>query len=127
MNERRGGIVVRVEGSLLFLPAAAASRVLPLPQVTRLPGAPSNLVGLAVYDDEIVPIISIGSARGAMILCTYRGERLGLVGAEIAGTGLFDGIEGGGVELDGERAKPLDLATICASVDGANWAGRWGG
>jgi hypothetical protein len=53
--KRTGGIVVRVDGALRFLPAAVALRVAPPPRVTPVPGAPSELLGITIHEGVIVP------------------------------------------------------------------------
>ena len=118
---------MRVEGELAFLSAGIAAKIGPVPQLTRVPGAPAALLGVALYDDEIIPVLAIGSARDAMVLCDHLGERLGIVGGEIVGTGVFE-VDGPDVVVfQGERVKPLDVATLYARVRASGWGGRWEG
>jgi hypothetical protein len=125
---RRGGILVRVDGALCFVPASVALRIAPPPRVTRIPAAPPELLGIAPYEGSIVPVIAIGPARREMIVCQHAGELVGLVGGEVVGTGTFDAVPGriDLVEYEGERAQVIDLPAIYgrvqASVRPAQWA-----
>ena len=56
---KRGGVVVRVDGELRFLPAAVALKVTPTPKVTTVPGAPAELVGIALHEGTVVPVVAV--------------------------------------------------------------------
>jgi chemotaxis signal transduction protein len=114
---------VRVDGELRFLPAASAVRISSAPRVTPVPGGPDSLLGVTVYEGMIVPVLSIGSLRGEMIVCQHAGELVGLVGGEIVQTGTFDAADGG-VNLGGTHAPALDLSAIYARVLTAPRAAR---
>ncbi len=126
--EKRGGLLLRVHGALHFVSAAVALRVAPPPRVTPVPGAPPEFVGITMHEGAIVPVVAVGPQVGRMVVCQYGGELLGVVGAEIVGTGLFDvateGIDR--VEHEGETVEPLDLAALYARVQSAARRGRWG-
>ena len=126
--EKRGGLLLRVYGTLHFVSAAVALRVAPPPRVTPVPGAPPELVGIAMHEGAIVPVVAVGPQVGQMIVCHYGGELLGVVGAEIVSTGLFDVATEGTerIEHEGETVEPLDLATIYACVQSGARRGRWG-
>lgn len=127
MSDERGGIVLRVDdGALAFLPASVAVKVAPLPRITRVAGAPFELLGIALHEGEIMPVISIGNARKEMVVCTQAGELLGLVGGTVLGTGMFEA-EGDGVTVKGAPAPLLDVAALYARVQEGAWAGKWGG
>jgi hypothetical protein len=124
---RVGGILLRVGGSLVYLPAAIALRLAPIPQIARVPGAPKELLGIALHGGEILPIISVGTERESMVVCTYGGALVGVVGGRIVGTGMFDAAaDGESVFYEGEAASAFDLAGICARMQTASWEGRWG-
>ncbi|HEY8088382.1 MAG TPA: hypothetical protein VIF09_11070 [Polyangiaceae bacterium] len=127
-GSKRGGVVVRVDGELRFLPAAVALKVTPAPKVTTVPGAPPELVGIALHEGVVVPVMAVGAARGEMIVCQHAGELLGVVGGEVVGTGLFDVVSDRPdlVDVGGKHARPLDLATLYARVQAGTRPGRWG-
>jgi chemotaxis signal transduction protein len=109
-RERRGGLLLRVEGELRFLAASVAVRVAPLPPVEAVPGAPPDLLGIALHEGVVVSVIAIGPRRDAngqntMIVCQHAGELVALVGAEVVEAGTFD---------EQGAAQPLDLAAIYA-------------
>jgi hypothetical protein len=74
-------------------------------------------------------VIALGPVHQAMLVCAYLGEKIGLVGGEIVGAGLFpvdaDAVDA--VRYGEERARSLDVASIYARVQGEGWAGRWRG
>jgi hypothetical protein len=124
-----GGIVLRVEGTLCWLPATTAVKVAPPPRIARVPGAPSELLGVALHEGVILPVIAIGSERGDLVVCSHMGELLGLVGGNVVHAGLLEPVKEHPelVVLKGQRAKLLDVAAIYARVQAGAWAGRWGG
>ena len=102
-----GGVLFRVDDVLYFLPASVATKVLPMPNVARVAGAPALLVGVALVDGETLPVVAISDldARGSrrpppangtradnrpLLVCTVAGEKIGLVGLSIVKTGRFD-------------------------------------
>jgi chemotaxis signal transduction protein len=103
-TERQGGLLLRVEGELRYLAASVAVRVVPMPPVEAVPGAPPDLLGIALHEGLVLSVIAIGPRRDAMIVCQHAGELVALVGAEVVQAGTFE--EGG--------ASPLDLAAIYA-------------
>jgi hypothetical protein len=127
VDAKRGGVLIRLDGALHFVPASVALAVTPVPQIARVPGAPETLLGAALHDGEVVPVIAIGSARGSMLVCSYLGEKVGLLGGGIEATGLYevDPHTADAVRHKGETARTLDIATIYARVQGEGWAGRW--
>lgn len=127
-----GGIVFRVGDEHFFLPATVAVKVLPLPEIARVPGAPPALVGVALVDGEPVPVVAIdvarahaiGASRAAMLVCLHVGERIALVGLEIVRTGDFpaDGHAADEVVVDGARARLFDLAAVVSQMREGRWA-----
>lgn len=120
-------MLVRLDGTLHFVPASVALAITTPPPIARVPGAPEALLGAALHDGDVVPVLSIGSARDAMLVCSYLGEKVGLLGASIVATGLYDvdPEAADAVRHQGETARTLDLAAIYARVQGEGWAGRW--
>ena len=127
-GQRRGGVVLRVAGELRFVPAPVAMRVAPAPRLTSVPGAPPELVGIAVHEGVVVPVVAVGEARGDMVVCQHAGELVGIIGGEVVRTGSFDVVADRPelVRVDGERALPLDIAAVYARIQAGNRPGRWG-
>jgi hypothetical protein len=127
-GQRLGGLLLRVDGALRFAPATVALRVVAPPRVTPVPGAPPALLGVALHEGLVVPVVAIGSARGDMVLCQHAGELVGLVGGEVVATGSF--ARAGGaldrVEHEGETVEPLDVSAIYAQVQSKARPVRWG-
>ena len=127
MEAKRGGVLLRLDGALHFIPASVALAVTSAPQIARVPGAPEALLGAALHEGEVVPVVAIGAARESMLVCSYLGEKVGLLGAHIEATGLYDvdPEAADAVRHNGETARTLDLAAIYARIQGEGWAGRW--
>ncbi len=134
----KGGVVFRVAEARYFLPATTASKVLPMPGVARVPGAPADLVGVALVEGEMVPVMDIGgdpppSRRAVtpsrprtdnrpMLVCTCQGERVGLVGLEVIATGLFEAAADESVVHEGALAPLFDVAAVIGRLRGSRWA-----
>jgi len=119
---------LRVDGALFFVPASLAIRIAPWPRVTPVPGSPPGLLGMAMHEGYVVPVIAIGSARGEMVVVQYAGELVGLVGADIVRTGTFPVVteRPEAIEHEGAPVRPLDVAAVYARVQSGARAGRWG-
>lgn len=132
---RQGGVLFRVGEALFFLPATVASKILPMPGVARVPGAPEELVGVALVEGEMVPVVAVGEldGRGAprttgttgerrradnrpMLVCNYHGERVGLVGLEVIATGRLEDRD------DGKEAALFDVGAVVARLREGRWA-----
>jgi len=115
---RRGGVVLRVDEVLSFIPASVALRVAPPPRVTAIPGAPPELFGITLYEGVIVPVIAIGSGRREMVVCQHAGELVGLVGGQVVHSGSFDLVPGRAdrVMYEGQPAQLIDLTTVYGRV-----------
>ncbi len=112
-------------GHLYFVPAHVADRVAPMPDVARVPGTHADLIGIALYEGTILPVVAIGTARSSMLVISYLGEPIGIVGADVVSSGAFEAAgDGASVRHDGRIAKPLDLAGIYARLQSSSWAGR---
>ncbi len=122
---KRGGVLVRHEGALRFLPASVVVRIAPRPTISRVPGAPKSLLGVAYTGGEVVPVVSIADSNEGtpLIVCRYLGEPVGIVGCEVVETGSFDADPSaeGAVVARGEPARSLDLAATFASLQSARF------
>jgi chemotaxis signal transduction protein len=112
-----------------------------MPDVAHVPGAPEELVGVALVEGEMVPVVAIGeldarassrSGRGVagdkrtdnrpMLVCEYFGERVGLVGLEIIATGTFDAETPEHVVHDGVAAPLFDVGAVVGRLREGRWA-----
>lgn len=134
-----GGVVFRIGEERYFLPADVASKVLPMPGVARVPGGPPELVGVALVEGDMVPVVAVGDldARGSrrpaspnrtradhrpMLVCVVMGERVGLVGLEILASGVFEAAEPSGVTHDDVAVPLFDVAAAVARLREGRWA-----
>ena len=126
MEVQRGGLLLRVDGELRFVPGTVAVSVAPAGRVTAVPGAPPDLLGIAMHEGAVVPVVAIGAARGDMVVCQHAGELVALVGGEVVRTGRFESVaeRADMVLVDGERVKQLDLTAVYARVQTGGRPGR---
>jgi hypothetical protein len=126
MPQKRGGVVVRHEGALRFLPASVVVRIAQRPPISRVPGSPKSMLGVAYTGGEIVPVVSISESAPSdtpLVVCRYLGESVGIVGCEVVMTGTFDADPSaeGAVIAEGAPARSLDLAATFATLQSARW------
>jgi hypothetical protein len=123
------GVVLRAAGVLWFVPATIAVKVAPVPEIARVPGAPPDLLGIALVDGDIVPVVAleqeVATAR-ALLICQFLDEPLGLLAGAVVRSGAFEA-DGDGALYEGERARPLDFAAMYARLHAGSWAGRFRG
>ena len=113
----RGGMLIKIDGAPHFIDASEAVAIEHAPRIERLPGAPAEIAGITAYKGAIIPVIALStSTTPAMIVVRHASELVGLIGAEIVGTGIFTD----------ESAPLLDIGALHARVHGGGWAGRWG-
>jgi hypothetical protein len=118
---RLRGLVVKLGDTLRFVPASVALQVAPTPRVTAVVGAPSELLGVALFSGVVLPVLAIGPARAQMVVCQCAGELVGVVGLSVVEAGAFDaaGDRPDGVTYAGEIAALLDVPALCASLQTA--------
>jgi len=115
----RGGVVFGAGGQLHFLPALVIQQIIQLPAITRIPAAPPELAGVAQTEGEIVPVIRIGDTeQGLLLVCSYMGEPIAVIGQEIVGVGHYevDPDHPESIVVGEARAKALDLGKIYARI-----------
>lgn len=124
---RRGGVLLWVDDALCFVPASVALRVVPPPRVTSIPGAPPELIGIALHEGIIVPVIAIGTARREMIVCQHAGELVGLLGGHVVQSGTFNLVAGRAnrVMHEGQPAQLINLTAIYGRVLASARPGPW--
>lgn len=120
-------MLLRTPDGLRFLPANVVTNVARLPPILRVAGAPEGVLGIVHEAGAILPVVEIGPAREVLLVCTYLGEPIGLVGAEIVCTGLFepDAESPECLMHEGELARTFDLSAIYTRLHSATWASRW--
>lgn len=116
-GEKRPGLLLRVDGALVFVPASIATTVAHGARITRVPGAPDELLGIVLHEGQVVPVVAIGKGTtGTMVVCSYLGEPIALAGGEVVQSGVTD--------VDGARL--IDLSAIYARIQAGGWSTRWG-
>jgi len=108
----QGGVVFRVGSEPYYLPATIAMRVVPVPRIGRVPGGPVDLVGVALVENEMVPVVSVGASRSAMLVVQCLGEPVGIVGIDIVATG----------RVVDEHTRLFDVSALVARLRETRWA-----
>jgi len=124
---KRGGLLLRTDDGLRFLPASLVTSLARLPPILRVAGAPEGVLGIVHENGEIMPVVAIGPERSVLMVCSYLGEPIGLVGAQIVRAGLFepDPITPEALMYEGELARPFDLSAIYTRLQTSTWASGW--
>ncbi len=126
VGREMGGVVVETDYGLLFVPASVAIKFVAMPKVLSVPDAPPGLLGVALIDGTVIPVVALGPARDAMLVCTYLGEPIGIVGHAVVASGTFEPAQDlpGSVQCRAGIAKTMDLSSLAASLSKNAWAGR---
>jgi chemotaxis signal transduction protein len=116
-----GGVLLRLGGSRFAVAMAGVAEVTALPGVTRLPGAPPWLVGVANWRGRMLPVVDIrslvgvpvtplaSSARLVVVMAGPRGElTAGLVAEAVPG--VYD------VAMDAMSVPPATLPPEAARL-----------
>jgi len=101
----RGGLVMRSDNGLCFVPADIAHGLVPEPEISDVPGTG---VGMALVAGEVLPVLALGNRVGAMVVCEVAGERIAFSGLTPEASGFFESCPGG-VRVGQEVAPELDL------------------
>jgi purine-binding chemotaxis protein CheW len=107
---RQSHLVFSCGASWYAVPAERAAEVVTFPELTRVPGAPSHLLGVFAHRGEVIPVIDLGTLTGtssdggrrAVLLRLSRGS-MALTASKVAGvsslTGKLDPLGGTGVHV----------------------------
>jgi hypothetical protein len=119
----RGGLVMRSDQGLRFIPAEVAQNLVPEPEVSDVPGTG---VGMALVGGEVLPVLPLGSSAGAVVVCEVQGERIAFSGLAPEAAGFFEALPGG-VRVGNELVPELDLGEIRTNVEKRLQGARGGG
>lgn len=123
MTDRAAGVVVGRGDGLSFIPAEAAVRIVPRPEITRVPGVE---IGMALIGGRVVAVIELGKRKGELLLCDVGGETIALSGLQVRSAGFFDVADGeaGAVVVDGQRVAWLNVASELSRAERTMWSRR---
>jgi hypothetical protein len=124
-----GALLLLVAGEGRFVPASIAVAVASAPPITRVPGGPPGLIGVALHEGVVVPVLSIGPARREMVVCSCNGELVALLGGEGFETGVFETHDAWPdvVQHRGVAFAALDVSGLYAEVERAALREPWTG
>lgn len=126
---KSGGIVFQIDREIFFLPSTVVLKVVSAPTLSRVPGAPPELAGLALVDGEVMLVIDARpvhariapampvrrASMSAMLVCNFFGERVGLLGIDVLATGSFERASYG-VRFGEREASLFDASPIVAAL-----------
>jgi len=84
------GLLVRLNGKLLFIAASVVRFIRYDVFVTPFPG---TALGMALLTGRIVPVIELGPAGKSLVVCEVDGEAIAFSGLEPIRSGFFNGSE----------------------------------
>ncbi len=99
MSEQLQSHLVFSSGNSWYaVPADRAAEVVSFPELTRVPGAPSHLLGVFAHRGEVIPVVDLcqltgdkgGETKRAVLLRLARGA-LALTASKVAGVSLVSG------------------------------------
>lgn len=109
-EQRSFHLVFACGASWYAVPADNAAEVVSFPQLTRVPGAPSHLLGVFAHRGEVIPVVDLSTLVGAPSEATQRAVllrlpkgSLALTATKVAGvsqvTGRMEPLGSSGVHL----------------------------
>ena len=125
-EQRQSHLVFACGASWYAVPADCAAEVVSLPELTRVPGSPSHLMGVFAHRGEVIPVVDLDvlvggqgeAARRAVLLRLPRGC-VALTVSKVAGvsqlSGKLDPLGNSGVRLHLKgpaRTQRNDVAVI---------------
>lgn len=134
----QGGVVFRRGAELVFLPATIASKILPLPSLTRVPCAPPSLVGITLAFGEVLPVVDLSDridpspatlrrpserdehGTRAMLVCHHLGDRVALTGIDVVAVGRFEDA-GDSIRFCGQLVPYFDISAVIENLREGRW------
>jgi purine-binding chemotaxis protein CheW len=116
-----GGVLLRFGSSRYVIALAAVAEVVPAPPLTRLPGAPSWLLGVANVRGRVVPVLDLRPILGAVCVPLASSARLVVIRVDGVAAGVVAEAVPGVLEsslADCEPVPPLLSGDASALVRG---------
>lgn len=103
MTERGAAVIVRGPSGRSFVRAEKAQQIVPQPTISRVP---CSELGMALVGGRVVSVVELAASKGALLLCQYDGEAVGISGLLIERVGFFD-ISSQGARVDDDLLPEL--------------------
>src|SRR3954453_8847558 len=113
-ESRQSHLVFSSGQSWYAVPADKAAEVVTFPELTRVPGAPSHLLGVFAHRGEVIPVIDLAKLTGATADNTRRAVLLRLPRGVLALTAS----RGAGVSAGSGKLDSLGSSGVHAHLKG---------
>ena len=113
-----GAVVVRLGGTRYGIPMEAVSEVGRMPRLTRVPGVPVWMAGVANFRGRILPVVDLRPLLEAPQISPGTAARLMVLSKDAVGLGLLtEGVEGTAqVDVDSVLPPPGTLSAEAAGL-----------
>lgn len=115
---RIGGVILRFAGARYAVDMASVAEVVPVPVITRVPGAPSWLSGVVNWRGRVLPVVDLRPLVGAALSPLPTSARLVVLAEDDdVEVGLVADMVPGLLECDPSELEPIP-ATISTGIAG---------
>ena len=104
-EQLRAGVVVRVQGTLLFVSAETVRAIAPVPMTSPVCG---TSVGIALLAGHVAVVLPLGEPTSTALLCDVDGDPMVVTGTAAVATGYYERADEG-VVYEGRVIPVLDL------------------
>lgn len=110
-----GGVILRFAGARYAVDMASVAEVVPVPVVTRVPGAPAWLSGVVNWRGRVLPVVDLRPLVGAPLSPLPTSARLVVLSEEDVEVGLVADMVPGLLDCDPNALEPIP-ATIATGI-----------
>lgn len=114
---RIGGVILRFAGSRYAVDMDSVAEVVPVPVITRVPGAPSWLSGVVNWRGRVLPVADLRPLVGAPLSPLPTSARLVVLAEDDVEVGLVADMVPGLLDCDPSELEPIP-ATISTGIAG---------
>lgn len=112
---RIGGVILRFAGARYAVDMASVAEVVPVPVMTRVPGAPSWLSGVVNWRGRVLPVVDLRPLVGAPLSPLPTSARLVVLAEDDVEVGLVADMVPGLLDCDPSDLEPIP-ATISTGI-----------
>ena len=110
-----GGVILRFAGARYAVDMASVAEVVPVPDMTRVPGAPAWLSGVVNWRGRVLPVVDLRPLVGAPLSPMPTSARLVVVAEDDIEVGIVADMVPGLLDCDPSELEPIP-ATISTGI-----------